>query len=171
MPPGGVALDLERRLTYRFSILSAKVVRTVAKMYGPKYGLLPSGWKAMAAIGRYGPVSAKEVCAHITVEPDKVTRAVDRLVERGYVKREQDAVDRRRVALTLTAPGRKVYDDIETLTRTVELELLGALSSEERKSLARILTKLEDEAGKRLADRQSWRTIIEKRGRASRSKR
>ena len=167
-PPGGVALDLERRLTYRFSILSAKVVRTVAKMYGPKYGLLPSGWKAMAAIGRYGPVSAKEVCAHITVEPDKVTRAVDRLVERGYVKREQDAVDRRRVALTLTSAGRKVYEDIEFLTRAVELELLRALSSEERKSLARTLAKLEDEAGRCLDEKESWRRILEKRDAASR---
>lgn len=167
--PGGVALDLERRLTYRFSILSAKVVRTVAKMYGPKYGLLPSGWKAMAAIGRYGPVSAKEVCAHITVAPDKVTRAVDRLVERGYVKREQDAADRRRVALTLTAAGRKVYEDIEFLTRAVELELLGALSPEERKSLARILAKLEDEAGKCLSEKESWRRILERRRRASQS--
>ena len=76
--PGGTALNLERRLSFRFSILATKVIRCVAEMYGPKYGLLPSGWKAMAAIGRFGPVSAKEVCAHTTVEPDKVTRAVDR---------------------------------------------------------------------------------------------
>jgi len=146
MLPGGAALDLERRLSYRFSLLSAKVVRTVAKMYGPKYGLLPSGWKAMAAIGRYGPVSAKEVCAHTTVEPDKVTRAVDRLVARGFVKREQDEVDRRRVALTLTPAGRRAYEDIESVTRTVELSLLGALSLGERKSLSRLLGKLEERA-------------------------
>ncbi len=168
---GGVALDLERRLSYRFSILSAKIVRAVAKMYGPKYGLLPSGWKAMAAIGRYGPVSAKEVGAHTTVEPDKVTRSVDRLVERAYVGREQDAVDRRRVTLTLTPAGQKVYEDIEFLTRSVELELLGALSVEERKSLSRILAKLEEEAGKHLSEDQGWRKILEKRGGASRSRR
>ena len=69
--PGGTALNLERRLSFRFSILATKVIRCVAEMYGPKYGLLPSGWKAMAAIGRFGPVSAKEVCAHTTVEPDE----------------------------------------------------------------------------------------------------
>ena len=167
--PGGVALDLERRLSYRFSILSARIIRAVANMYGPKYGLLPSGWKAMAAIGRYSPVSAKEVCAHTTVEPDKVTRAVDRLVEQGYVKREQDAFDRRRVALTLTPAGQRAFEDIEFLTRSVELELIGALSPQERRSLSRILAKLEEEAGKCLGERQGWRRILEKRGRAARS--
>ena len=161
--PGGAALNLERRLSYRFSILSAKVARAVAQMYGSKYGLLLSGWKAMAAIGRYGPVSAKEVCAHTTVESAKVTRAVDRLVERGYARREQDRVDRRRVVLTLTPTGQKVYTDIEVLTRSVELELLGALSVEDRKSLDHILVKLEGMAGKCLNEDQSWRKILEKR--------
>lgn len=152
--PGGAALDLERRLSYRFSILSTRIMRSVAGMYGPKYGLLPSGWKAMAAIGRYAPVSAKEVCAHTTVEPDKVTRAVDRLVELGYVRREQDAADRRRVALSLSSEGRKVYEDIERATRIVELALLDALSMPERRTLGRILAKLEGRAHECLSDRR-----------------
>ena len=134
--PGGAALNLERRLSYRFSILSAKVARAVAQMYGSKYGLLLSGWKAMAAIGRYGPVSAKEVCAHTTVESAKVTRAVVNENPHLYY---------------------------EILTRSVELELLGALSVEDRKSLDHILVKLEGMAGKCLNEDQSWRKILEKR--------
>jgi DNA-binding MarR family transcriptional regulator len=155
--PGGAALNLERRLSYRFSILATKVIRCVAEMYGPKYGLLPSGWKAMAAIGRFGPVSGKEVCAHTTVEPDKVTRAVDRLVQLGYVKRKQDAADRRRVALSLTLLGRKVYADIEGLTRRVELELQEAVSKQERDTMSRVLGKLEARAIEcHIGDRNAW---------------
>ena len=158
--PGGVALDLERRLSYRFSILSTKVIRCVAEMYGPKYGLLPSGWKAMAAIGRFGPVSGKEVCAHTTVEPDKVTRAVDRLVQLGYVERKQDVADGRRVALSLTFLGRKVYADIEGLTRRVELDLQKGVSKQERDTLSRILCKLEGRATEgHIGDRNAWRRI------------
>ncbi len=76
--PGGAGLNIEKRLSYRFSILSDRMIRAVADMYGPRFGLLLSGWKAMATIGRYSRVSAKDVCAHTTVAPDKITRAVDR---------------------------------------------------------------------------------------------
>lgn len=158
--PGGAELNLERRLSYRFSILATKVIRCVAEMYGPKYGLLPSGWKAMAAIGRFGPVSGKEVCAHTTVEPDKVTRAVDRLVQLGYVERKQDVADGRRVALSLTFLGRKVYADIEGLTRRVELDLQKGVSKQERDTLSRILCKLEGRATEgHIGDRNAWRRI------------
>jgi DNA-binding MarR family transcriptional regulator len=151
--PGGRALDLERRLSYRFSILAAKIIRSVAGMYGPKYGLLPSGWKTMAAIGRYEPVSAKQVCAHTTIEPDKVSRAVDRLVELGFVSRTQDTEDRRRVVLTLSPTGRSAYNDIERATRKVEMALLDCLSSGERGTLDRILGKLETRMTQHLDNR------------------
>jgi len=128
-------------------------------MYGSKYGLRPSSWKAMAAIGRYGPMSAKEVCAHTTVEPDKVTRAVDRLVEMGYVNRKQDAVDRRRVALSLSLSGRAAYKEIERITRLVELALLEGLSRQERDGLHAALGKLEERASGLLTDRDAWRRV------------
>ena len=115
----------------------------------------------MAAIGRFGPVFGKEVCAHTTVEPDKITRAVDRLVRLGYVERNQDTADGRRVALSLTLLGQKVYADIEGLTRRVELELQKGLSKQELDALSRILNKLEGRAIEcHIGDRNAWRKIV-----------
>ena len=164
--PGGRALDLERRLSYRLSIFAAKIIRSVARMYGPKYGLLPSGWKTMAAIGRYGPASAKQVCAFTTVEPDKVSRAVDRLVELGFVSRMQDTADRRRVVLTLSPAGRSAYNDIEQATRAVEMALLECLTTDERRTLDRTLSKLEARMAQRLGERQPWPNRAARRNRA-----
>jgi len=155
--PGGAVLNLEHRLTYRFSVISSAVIRAVARIYGPRYGLLPPNWKAMAAIGRYGPMSAKDVCARTTVEPDKVTRAVDRLVALGYVQRAQDRRDRRRVVLSLTPSGRKVYKHVEGATRRIELLLLNALSPEERKAIERITTKLQRQVEKYISNQAAWK--------------
>lgn len=157
--PGGKTLDLERRFSYRFSMLVTKVVRCVAEMYSKKYSLLPSGWKVMAVIGRFGQAFGTDVCLFYTsVEPHKVTRAVDRLVQLGYVKREQDAADGRRVVLSLTTQGWKVYADIDSLTRRVERELQKALSKQELKDLDRILEKLEKRAiTSKIGDRNGWR--------------
>lgn len=168
--PGGEALAVERRLTYRFSILSSLVIRCVAAMYGPKYRLLPSGWKAMAAIGRFGPVSAKEVCAHTTVQPDKITRAVDRMVELGLVVRRKDAVDRRRIVLSLSAAGERAYRDIERVTRRVEIALLDVLSSREHETFNAILDKLELRAqGLLLLEKNAWRRLAKPRSRRRRT--
>ncbi len=158
--PGGAALDLEHRISYRFSVISNMVVRAVARMYGPKYRLMPANWKAMAAIGRYGPMSAKEVCARTTVEPDKVTRAVDRLVALRYVQRTRNPHDRRQVVLLLTPAGREVYDHIETATRRLELMLLQAISERERKQLDRITTKLQRQAHLHIGYNRSARRIM-----------
>lgn len=123
-------------------------------VYRPEYGVLPSNWRAMAAIGRYGPMSASDVCARTTVEPDKVTRAVNALMEAGYVRREQDKFDKRRVVLSLTPLGRKVYNEIERATRQMELTLLDALTEREREALNRVLTKLEQRADEHKTRRQ-----------------
>ncbi len=155
--PGGAGLNIEKRLSYRFSILSDRMIRAVADMYGPRFGLLLSGWKAMATIGRYSRVSAKDVCAHTTVAPDKITRAVDRLVGLGFVERRRDETDGRRVALSLTPKGAQVYAEIERATRELELSLRSTLSVDELAALDRILDKLESQARTILFERDAWR--------------
>ena len=68
-----------------------------------------------------------------------LSRAVDSLVQRGYVKRTEDAEDRRIKRLRLTAKGRKTIDRLVEI-RAAELEAgLETLTDEEREQLARAL--------------------------------
>lgn len=152
-------MNAEKRFVFRFAILADRVVRAVARMYGPKYGLRPSTWKTMAAIGRHGKLAAKDVCAHATIDPDKVTRAVDRLVNLGFAERRRDEIDGRRVVLSLTPRGAAAFREIERLSRNVEIELRGALSSRENAELDRLLRKLESRAKPLLGPPDAWRRI------------
>lgn len=143
---GGSNLALERRLAYRFALLSGRMIRAAANIYTPRFGLRPSAWKTMAAIGRYGPISAKELTAYTTVPPDKITRAVDQLVAFRWASRRKDASDRRRVVLSLNDRGMKVFEEIETLIREMEQQVRSGLTAKERLELDRLLTKLEQRA-------------------------
>jgi DNA-binding MarR family transcriptional regulator len=68
-----------------------------------------------------------------------LSRSVDSLVQRGYVKRAEDAEDRRIKRLRLTAKGRKTIDRLVEI-RAAELEAgLETLTDEERERLARAL--------------------------------
>lgn len=68
-----------------------------------------------------------------------LSRAVDTLVRRGYVRRSEDADDRRVKRLRLTAKGRTTIDHLIAI-RAAEFEaVLETLSEEERERLARAI--------------------------------
>lgn len=138
--------SLERRLAYRFSMLSTQNMRWVGSKYTKKFGISTAGWRVMSIIGRYEPIFPGVAAQRCTMDADKVTRAVDALVEMGYVIRNADAADRRRVILCLTSRGRAVYEEIEDLHRTVDAKWRLALTQEENTLLDRLLDKLEEQA-------------------------
>ncbi len=65
----------------------------------------PQLW-ALWELGKDGPLSLKDLSARIQLHPSTVVGVVDRLEAKGLVTRKTDAVDRRRVKLSLTAAGR-----------------------------------------------------------------
>jgi DNA-binding MarR family transcriptional regulator len=62
-------------------------------------GLHPTDYKALGVLDRLGPMSAGELGRHIGLAAASVTNLVDRLENKGYVRREADPTDRRRVLL------------------------------------------------------------------------
>ena len=61
-----------------------------------------------------GPITSGEVGTHLGLSSGAVTGLVDRLEEAGWVRRERDPADRRRVIVHL-APGSEGGDDLWTL--------------------------------------------------------
>jgi hypothetical protein len=97
MKPTALNLDLEHRTAYRFSILAAQSTRCMSDLYR-KLGLTVGGWRTLSLIGRYEPIHPSSIADRTSVDPDKVTRAVDRLVDKGLVARKVDSEDRARAA-------------------------------------------------------------------------
>jgi DNA-binding MarR family transcriptional regulator len=138
--------SLEKRLAYRFSILSTLNVRCIAGLYTNKFGLSSAGWRILSIIGRYEPIFPGVAAQLSTMDADKVTRAVDRLVEMGYVIRNTDAADRRRVILCLTSRGHAVYAEVEEVSQELDAEWRSVLTAEENKMLNGIMDKLDAQA-------------------------
>jgi DNA-binding MarR family transcriptional regulator len=138
--------SLEKRLAYRFSILSTLNVRCIGSVYTKKFGLSTAGWRIMSIIGRFEPIFPGVAGQMSTMDADKVTRAVDRLVEMGYVIRNTDAADRRRVILCLTSRGRAVYEEVEELSQGMDAKWRSVLTKEEGVALDAIMDKLDARA-------------------------
>ena len=85
------------------------------------------------------PAQLAEAC-HVTRAA--MTSRLDRLVDGGYVTREVDPVDRRRVIVRPTPAGRTSWEEKVDAGMAREQHLLRALGDREKKQLNALLRKV-----------------------------
>lgn len=158
--PNGIQPGLDHRSSYRFSRLAALHARAFSAVCASRFKLTANTWMILTVIGRFGPLSGNVASAHSSLEPDKVTRAVDALVRQGYVRRRQDSSDRRKVILSLSVRGQRVHDELNRLRDIIEHEFLRDLSPTEVAALYGILDKLEITAAELFSDRRTLAAIV-----------
>lgn len=77
-----------------------------------------------------------QVARALRLDPGRVTRLVDRLVELGYIDRTIDTEDRRRSRLCLTLEGTARLEVGRKVISEVTNSFLQALNDEQRQNLA-----------------------------------
>ena len=139
-------LKLEAFLPYRLNVLATKVSQALAARYESAYGLSIPEWRVLATLGQYGSVSAKEIAYHSQMDKIKVSRAVARLVDRGFLSRGRNASDRRMKDLTLSEKGHAVYLEIVPEARAYEEALLEGMGKKDFDALDRLILRLTEKA-------------------------
>lgn len=142
----GDTIPLERFLPYRLSVLANTVGVKVAETYERRFGISIPEWRVMAMLAQFPDISAVDVAERTAMDKVAVSRAVQALLSKGYIKRQTHADDRRRSMLALSSSGRGVYKRIVPAARSFETQLLDALSARERKTLDELLTRLQTQA-------------------------
>lgn len=71
-----------------------------------------------------------------------MTKRLDNLEHAGYVRRDHDTADRRRVLVTLTEAGLHAWEETISLQDRAERELLDELRPDEQDQLASLLRRL-----------------------------
>ena len=89
-----------------------------------------------------GPHGAGALARRLGLAPSSVTGLVDRLVDRGLARRDEDPPDRRVVRATATAFGQELLETLVAQRREQLLRLFGGLSFDEQADLARVLRAL-----------------------------
>jgi DNA-binding MarR family transcriptional regulator len=100
---------------------------------------------ALAALARHDSMTPGELAEHEKVQPPSMTRVIAVLEERGLVRREPHATDRRQVVLTVTNEGRDVVQRVRRRREAWLAQRLQELTPDERQILlaaAPILEKI-----------------------------
>ena len=147
------ALQLDRFIPYRLSVLTNTVSLVIAGAYEREFGLSIPQWRVMAVLARYPDLSAIEVAERTAMDKVAVSRAVQSLIDAKRVLRAFDKGDRRRSILRLSAAGQAVYARVAPLALHYEEELLSALNPADQRTLDRLLARLMEQAKSMQASR------------------
>lgn len=106
--------------------------------------------RALMVIGSAGAIHGRGLARALGVGHPAASKLVDQLVERGYVRRDDDPEDRRIVWLRLTPHGQEVFDRFTVAGRTALRAVLATLGPDELRLVTTALTIL-TRAAERLA--------------------
>ena len=118
---------LETFLPYRLNQAAERVSQRFAAQYRARYRMTRPEWRALAALGTYGRMTATEIGANSSMHKTKVSRAVRALEEKRWLKRSGNADDRRIEHLDLTPAGRRIYGEMIELACAYQEELAHLL--------------------------------------------
>jgi len=98
----------------------------------------------LASVANKEADSAAQLCKTISYDPGAMTRMIDRLQQKGLIRRVPHPEDRRAMNLEMTVAGKALYPQLlEAKARVVERFLRG-FSKEDEQTLERLLYRMLD---------------------------
>jgi DNA-binding MarR family transcriptional regulator len=142
-----------RRLVHNFFAFAQRHEKVRAG-HAARIGLSGVEYTVLIAIGHLadeGDVSVKLLADHLHVSGAFATTMVGRLMERGLVRKEPDAADKRRVKLAVTREGQALLAELAAEQQRVNDVQFAPLSAGEFRILLDLLERLIGSADQALA--------------------
>jgi MarR family transcriptional regulator, negative regulator of the multidrug operon emrRAB len=134
----------ERHLANVIGAFALDVVTRVEAAVSEGTGLAAVEVTAVSALGNLGDpgLSIEQLRSVVGLSQSATVRLVDRLVERGLVRRAGSARDRRVTSVLLSAAGRRTLAAVRSIRLTVLDEWVATLTADQRARLAPLLDVL-----------------------------
>lgn len=133
------AFDLQEFLPYLLNQAAEAASRGFHDIYRNNYDMSRTQWRVMANLGKFGAMTARDICAISHIEKTKVSRAVAALAQRGLVARNPSQKDGRAEVLSLTDQGMLAFADLGKRAVDYDKALRKQLGAKAAKDLNRIL--------------------------------
>lgn len=145
-------MNLEDEVRYLILALQREGNRQIAQVLAPA-AVTPSQAEAISLLAEHGVMSLRDLGTLLVCESgDSPSRLIDRLVNRGLVRKVQSEVDRRAISLTLTDLGVDAYKKtIQPSEQMIRLSIQESLPREELHQLCTLLRRMAEKSGANLA--------------------
>ena len=132
-----LALDTYVKFVRSFESVKSRIEKqdTVEDLSGSQFGTLEM-------LYHLGPLNQKDIGQKLLISKSNVVTIIDKLEQRGLVKRQRSLEDRRCVFVHLTNEGQEKVKQILPVHVAAITQEMNRITSEEQKELGRICRKL-----------------------------
>jgi DNA-binding MarR family transcriptional regulator len=141
---GQAPLKLEQFLPYQLNVVASLVSQALSRVYARRYRIGVPEWRVLVTLGQYGVMTGKAIGAHSHMHKTKVSRAVALLEKRKLLVRRANRADMRESFLSLTAPGRAMYEELAPHAQDFARRLTEILTPSDRDAFDRAVSQLTD---------------------------
>jgi MarR family transcriptional regulator, transcriptional regulator for hemolysin len=118
-----MSLDLKRQLIAQI-VESSRLLRNYIEQRAKSRGTTRAQWIVLFRLRQQEGLSQVDLADVLELQPISLVRLLDRLVEHGLLERRHDPRDRRANRLFLTASGRQLVDDLDSLRDSIAVDVL-----------------------------------------------
>ena len=118
-----MSLDLKRQLISQL-VESSRLLRNYIENRAKGRGTTRAQWIVLFRLREQEGLSQVDLADVLELQPISLVRLLDRLVEHGLLERQHDPKDRRANRLFLTASGRQLVDDLDSLRDAIAADVL-----------------------------------------------
>jgi len=145
-------LKLEQFLPYQLNVVASLVSQALSRVYARRYRIGVPEWRVLVTLGQYGVMTGKAVGAHSHMHKTKVSRAVALLEKRKLLIRRANRADMRESFLSLTPPGRAMYEELAPHALDFARRLTDILTPADREAFNRAVKQLTERSAKLVAE-------------------
>ena len=130
----------EESVGYLVNRLAQTVSREIDRRMSP-LGLTDAQWKPLFMLLREQCTTAADLSRMACHDTGAVTRLLDRLEDKGLIRRQRSAEDRRVVKLELTADGERVAAEVPTIIAGIANQVVAGFSNDEFEQFKTLLRR------------------------------
>ena len=134
--------QLDSFFPYRLAVAAERFSRRLVDVYGRVYGLSREEWRLLFLLAGADQLTSLELSKRTTLDKVQVTRASQRLEDKGLITRKVTEADRRLRTYSCTQEGRDLFATIQPQVSDRARDILNAMDPEGRAALDKGLAAL-----------------------------
>lgn len=138
-PEGALDLDAVEPPEYLMASVNG-MIRDMMNATLRRHGLKLVEWRVLQCLLEDdGPRTVAELAELAVIDRTVASRLIDKMVARGWVRKQALPQDKRYMNITVTADGRQLYETCVTATRSARARLFSGMSAADVDRLLRLL--------------------------------